>query len=84
LLVACHASYLATLRNVWITGMSRAPEVAFLARDQSERSVARRGSLQSGQSQRRHDESVASGPAYGRITGIVPPRVARIGFSYHF
>jgi hypothetical protein len=28
--------------------------------------------------------SVASGPTYGRITAIVPPRVARIGFSYHF
>jgi outer membrane receptor protein involved in Fe transport len=28
--------------------------------------------------------SVASGPSYGRITAIVPPRVARIGFSYHF
>ena len=28
--------------------------------------------------------SVASGPTYGRITAIVPPRVARIGFTYHF
>ena len=28
--------------------------------------------------------TVASGPAFGRITAIVPPRVARIGFSYHF
>jgi hypothetical protein len=28
--------------------------------------------------------SVASGPTFGRITAIVPPRVARIGFSYHF
>jgi hypothetical protein len=28
--------------------------------------------------------SVASGPTYGKITAIVPPRVARIGFTYHF
>ena len=28
--------------------------------------------------------SVASGPTFGRITAIVPPRVARIGLSYHF
>ena len=28
--------------------------------------------------------SVASGPTYGRITAIVPPRVGRIGLSYHF
>jgi hypothetical protein len=28
--------------------------------------------------------SVASGPTYGRITAIVPPRVGRIGFSVHF
>jgi Carboxypeptidase regulatory-like domain len=28
--------------------------------------------------------TVASGPSFGRITAIVPPRVARIGFSYHF
>jgi hypothetical protein len=28
--------------------------------------------------------SVASGPTYGRITVIVPPRVGRIGLSYHF
>jgi hypothetical protein len=28
--------------------------------------------------------TVASGPAFGRITAIVPPRVARIGFTYHF
>ena len=28
--------------------------------------------------------SVASGPTYGRITAIVPPRVARMGISYHF
>ena len=28
--------------------------------------------------------SVASGPTFGRITAIVPPRVARIGISYHF
>jgi outer membrane receptor protein involved in Fe transport len=28
--------------------------------------------------------SVASGPTYGKITAIVPPRVGRIGLSYHF
>jgi outer membrane receptor protein involved in Fe transport len=28
--------------------------------------------------------SVASGPTYGRITAIVPPRVGRLGISYHF
>lgn len=28
--------------------------------------------------------SVASGPTYGRITAIVPPRVARVGLSIHF
>ncbi len=28
--------------------------------------------------------TVASGPSYGKINAIVPPRVARIGFSYHF
>ena len=29
-------------------------------------------------------ESLQSGPAYGTITGILPPRVARIGVSYSF
>jgi hypothetical protein len=28
--------------------------------------------------------TVASGPSFGKISAIVPPRVARIGFSYHF
>jgi outer membrane receptor protein involved in Fe transport len=28
--------------------------------------------------------SVRSGPTYGRITAIVPPRVARLGVTYSF
>ena len=28
--------------------------------------------------------SVRSGPTYGRITAIIPPRVARLGITYKF
>ena len=29
-------------------------------------------------------QSVRSGPTYGQITGIIPPRVARLGVAYSF
>jgi hypothetical protein len=45
--------------------------------------VSRRGSLQRAQRKRRHDDERRVGPISGRISAIVPPRVARTGFSSH-